>query len=76
MELYSSKRVVICTLRQHENVAKYACRKILLENLAKLTARMHKSRADRRWKLEIFLCLPSNFVFRNSCNICQGSCLN
>ena len=30
---------------------------------------MLKSRANRGWKLVIFLCLPANFVFRNSFSI-------
>ena len=54
---------------QDETVAKYDRRKILLENLARLTAIMLESRAYCRWNLLIFICLPAHFVFRNSFKI-------
>ena len=53
-------------VNKSETVAKYDRRKIRLENFAKLNAKMPKSRAYRRWKLEIFVCLPASFLFRNS----------
>ena len=40
--------------------------KILFENLTKLTAYMPNFGACFCWKLVIFVCLPSNIVFRNS----------
>ena len=56
-------------LTQYKTVAKFDRRKILLENLANLTVQISKSATNRRWKLVIFACWASDFVFRNSFNM-------
>lgn len=53
-------------LNNYETVAKYVCRKFLLEDFTKLTAKMPESGAVRRWKFVIFVFWPSNFEFCNS----------